>query len=69
MAKPEVEPQEEKKAPEILDVHSMPPDKVNWFKHIIDTHVEAESMLYNAETLGFVLDRLMSKKSDEELQG
>ena len=42
---------------------------MNWFKHIIDTHVEAESMLYNAETLGFVLDRLMSKKTDEELQG
>ncbi len=65
----EVKHEEAKKEEEVLDVSAMAPEKVNWFKHIIDSHVEEGSTLYNAETLGFVLERLMSGRSEQELQG
>ena len=43
----------------------MDPDKVNWFKHIVDHSIPKNSNLHNPSMLAFLLERLVSNKSDE----
>jgi hypothetical protein len=67
----EVEPQSShvvNPAP-ILDLSMVDPNKVNWFKYIVDKYLtQANSVLNSTDAYANLLQILLSRKSDAEIQ-
>lgn len=46
----------------------MDPKKVNWFKYIVDKHLNDDSVLNSTDAYANLLQIVLSSKKDEEIQ-
>jgi hypothetical protein len=56
------------KAEPLLDLSQVDPKKVNWFKYIVDKHLNDDSCLNSTDAYANLLQHVLSPQKDEEIQ-
>jgi len=53
---------------ELIDLNSLDPVNVNWFKYIFDKYVKPDSMLNSVDAVVNLLSMILNNQKDEEIQ-